>query len=70
MDNIKAMNMFLTLGKLTNQNETREDKLKYQERIVFATMRASIPEWEPPSNWYELSIEDREKRIKQLETIK
>ena len=70
MDNIKAMNMFLTLGKLTNQNETREDKLKYQERIVFATMRASIPDWQPPSDWYELPIEEREERIKKLKTIK
>tara|TARA_R110002051_G_scaffold308279_1_gene379838 strand:- start:545 stop:754 length:210 start_codon:yes stop_codon:yes gene_type:complete len=69
MDNIKAMNMFLTLGKLTNENETREDKLKYKERIVFATMKASIPEWQIPDDWYELSIEEREKRIKLLEKI-
>ena len=69
MDNIKAMNMFLTLGKLTNENKTREDKLKYKERIVFATMKASIPEWQIPDDWYELSIEEREKRIKLLEKI-
>ena len=70
MDNIKAMNMFLALGELTNEKETREDKLKYQERIVFATMRANIPDWQPPSDWYELPIEEREERIKKLKTIK
>jgi hypothetical protein len=70
MDSIKAMKMFLAMGELTNQKETKEDKLKYQERIVFATMKASIPDWEPPSNWYKLSIEEREKRIKKLKTIK
>ena len=69
MDNIKGMNMFLALGKLTNQKESRENQLKYQERIVFATMRASVPGWEPPKDWYELSIEEREKRIKLLQTI-
>ena len=69
MDNIKGMNMFLALGKLTNQKESRENQLKYQERIVFATMRASVPDWEPPKDWYELSIEEREKRIKLLQTI-
>ena len=70
MDNINAMNMFLTLGELTNEKETREDKLKYQERIVFATMRASIPDWKPPSDWYNLPIEEREKRINNLKQIK
>ncbi len=70
MDNIKAMNMFLALGELTNEKETRENKLKYQEKIVFATMRASIPDWQPPSDWYKLTIEEREERIKKLKTIK
>jgi len=70
MDNTKMMKMFLAMGELTNENETREDKLKYQERIVFATMRGSIPDWKPPSDWYELPIEEREKRINNLKQIK
>ena len=69
MDNINAMKMFLIMGELTGANESREDKLKYQERIVFATMRANIPEWEPPSDWYKLSIEERETRLEKLKTI-
>ena len=70
MDNIKSMNMFLAMGELMSQKETREDKLKYQERIVFATMRASIPEWQPPSDWDNLPIEEKEKRINNLKKIK
>tara|TARA_R110000824_G_scaffold53382_3_gene147862 strand:+ start:518 stop:730 length:213 start_codon:yes stop_codon:yes gene_type:complete len=70
MDNIKAMKMFLAMGGIMNQKESREDKLKYKERIVFATMRASIPEWQPPSDWDELPIEERETRLTNLEQIK
>jgi hypothetical protein len=69
MDNINAMKMFLLMGELTGQKESREDKLKYQERIVFATMKASIPDWEPPSDWYELSLDEREDRLDKLRMI-
>lgn len=69
MDNINAMKMFLIMGELTGANESREDKLKYQERIVFATMKASIPDWEPPSDWYELSLDEREDRLDKLRMI-
>ena len=65
MDNFGMMKMFLTLGDLTNEG-SREEKVKYDERIVFATMRSMIPDWEPPSNWYDLPIEERENRLKKL----
>ena len=67
---IDAMKMFLAMGEMTGQNQTREQKLKYQERIVFATMRANVIGWEPPSDWNELPIEEREERIKLLKKIK
>lgn len=69
MDNINAMKMFLIMGDLVKKELSREDRLKYQERIVFATMKASIPDWEPPSDWYKLSIEERETRLEKLKTI-
>lgn len=69
MDNINAMKMFLLMGDLIDQEESREDRLKYQERIVFATMKASIPDWEPPSDWYELSLDERENRLDKLRMI-
>jgi hypothetical protein len=67
---IDAMKMFMAMGDLTSQNQTREEKLKFQERIVFATMRANIPEWQPPSDWNDLSVEVKEETIKLLKTIK
>jgi len=63
----KLMKMILAMGDMTNQNETREDKLKFKERIVFARMKASIPDWNPPDDWYDLSLKEREKRINKIE---
>ena len=65
MDNTQIMKMFLIMGDLTSQKETREDKLKYQERIVIAT-----PEIIKPSDWDKLTIEEKEKRINNLKQIK
>lgn len=67
---LNAMKMFMAMGEMTSQNQTREQKLKYQERIVFATMRAQIPGWNPPADWESLSIEVKEERINKLKTIK
>ena len=66
MSNIDFMKMFLVLGDITKGEQTREDKLKYDEKIVFATMRSMIPDWEKPSDWDSLSIDEREKRISKL----
>ena len=43
--------------------------VKYQERIAFATMRASIPDWQPPSNWNTLSNAEKHKRLKKLKSV-
>lgn len=68
-DSLNFMSAFLKLGNLTNQNESKEDKLKYKERIVFATMRANIPNWEKPNNWDTLPVNERLERLNKLETI-
>lgn len=68
-DSLNFMSAFLKLGNLTNQNESEEDKLKYKERIVFATMKANIPNWQKPNNWDSLPINERLKRLNKLETI-
>jgi hypothetical protein len=68
MSKLNAMKIFLSMGDITNEG-SREDKLKYQERIVFATMKSSIPGWQPPSDWYELSLDEREDRIDKLRMI-
>jgi hypothetical protein len=64
------MSAFLKLGNLTNQNESEEDKLKYKERIVFATMKANIPNWQKPNDWDTLPVKERLKRLNKLETLK
>ena len=63
MDNVNLMKMFLAMGEITQQ--TKEEKLAYKERIVFAT-----PGIIKPSNWESLSLEEREKRIDNLNEIK
>ena len=51
----------MLLGDLaTKQGEEMSHMaVKYQERIAFATMRASIPNWQPPSNWNSLTNEEK-----------
>ena len=69
MDKLNAMKTFLILGDLTNKKETIADKVKYKERIVFATMRSIIPQWEKPSDWETLTDQEKLKRLTKLEQI-
>ena len=32
-----------------------DEHVKYKERIAFSTMRASIPDWQPPKDWNSLT---------------
>jgi hypothetical protein len=71
MNNINMMKAFMLLGDLsTKQGEELSDMaVKYQEKIAFATMRASIPDWQPPSNWNTLSNAEKLKRLKKLKSV-
>ena len=62
METTNMMKMFLALGGLTAQ--TMEEKVKYKERIVFAT-----PGIIKPNNWEELSMEEKLRRLNKLETV-
>ena len=57
MNNIQAMKAFMLLGDLSTKqgDELSDIAVKYKERIAFATMRASIPDWQPPSDWDSLT---------------
>jgi len=57
MNNIEIMKAFMLLGDLSTKqgNELSDEAVAYKERIAFATMRASIPNWQPPKNWNELN---------------
>jgi hypothetical protein len=59
MDKIDFMKMFLQMGSMTNQTE--QEALAFQERIIFATDGVIKPE-----NWGELSFEERQKRMNKL----
>ena len=65
------MKAFMLLGDLsTKQGEELSDiAVKYQEKIAFASMRASIPDWQPPSNWNQLSNAEKHKRLKNLKSV-
>lgn len=67
---INAMKMFLALGDLTStENATIESKVEYKQRIVFATMKNLIPDWQPPSNWDILTDEDKLEILQKLEKV-
>ena len=69
MEKFNAMKAFLLLGELSNGEQTTAQKVKYKERIVFATMRSEIHNWEPPSDWDELSDEVKLERLEKIEQI-
>ena len=68
MDKLGFMKAFLMLGDLEVKTPLNE-KVKYKERIVFATMRSLIPQWEKPSNWDDLSDEIKFERLEKLQTM-
>ena len=61
----------MLLGDLdTKQEDKLRDKaIAYKERIVFSTMRASIPDWQPPSNWNSLTNKEKLKRLDKLQSV-
>jgi hypothetical protein len=71
MNNIGIMQAFMLLGDLdTKQEDKLSDKaIAYKERIVFSTMRASIPDWQPPSNWNSLTNEEKLNRLDKLKSV-
>ena len=65
-----SMNAFLVLVDIiTSKDETLKDRVAYKERIVFATMRNLIPQWEQPSDWNELTDEKKMERLEKIEEI-
>lgn len=69
MDKFNAMKSFLVLGDLMNNDKTTlKDKVKYKEKIVFATMRSMIPQWEPPKDWSTITDEQKLERLTKIET--
>ena len=61
----------MVLGDLMTKegNELSDEAVKYKERIAFATMRASIPDWQPPSDWNSLTNEQKLDRLNKLQSV-
>ena len=59
MDKIDFMKMFLQMGSMTNQTE--QEALAFQERIVFATEGVI-----KPKDWDSLPFAERKERMNQL----
>ena len=71
MNNIEAMKVFMLLGDLSTKpgDELSDTAVKYKEKIAFATMRASIPDWQPPSNWNNLTNKQKLDRLNKLKSV-
>ena len=65
MNTLKFAKAFMMLSDMTA--ETEEQKAKTKERIVFATMRHHIPDWQPPNNWNSLTAAERLKRLEHIQ---
>ena len=71
MNNIQAMKAFMLLGDLSTKqgNELSDEAVAYKERIAFATMKASIPDWQPPKDWNNLNNEQKLDRLNKIQEI-
>ena len=69
MNNLNGMmKAFLMLSDLENDNI--KDKVKSKQRIVFATMKAQILDWHPPSDWETLTDQEKLERLELMQKIK
>ena len=61
----------MLLGDLSTEqeNELSDEAVDYKERIAFATIRASIPGWQPPKNWNELTNKQKLDRLNKIQAI-
>ena len=67
---LRSMKAFLLMGDLINdKKEDTAQAVKYKERIVFATMKSKIPNWEPPSDWGRLNDSEKLERLTKIQTL-
>lgn len=66
---LNMMKAFLMLGDLSTKKESVADRIAYKEKIVFATMKSQIPNWEKPSDWDTLPNTEKLKRLNNLQKV-
>ena len=69
MNNIGIMQAFMLLGDMPREDRLSDKAVAYKEKIAFATMRASIPNWQPPSNWNSLTNKQKLDRLDKLQSV-
>lgn len=62
------MKGFLVLGDM-DKDTSQTKSVEYKEKIIFATMRSLIPNWEKPFNWDDKTIEEKELLLKQVQDL-
>ena len=60
---LKMLKVFNFMGDIVSENETISDKVKRKERLVFATLRNKIPDWQEPNDWKRLNDTDKLERL-------
>ena len=66
---LNSMKAFLMLGDLMSKKGDTADAVKYKEKIVFATMRNKIPNWQKPNDWDCLNDAEKLERLNKIQTI-
>ena len=66
---LNSMKAFLMLGDLMGKKGDTADAVKYKEKIVFATMRNKIPNWQKPNDWDCLNDAEKLERLNKIQTI-
>jgi hypothetical protein len=66
---LNSMKAFLMLGDLMSEKQDTADAVKYKEKIVFATMRNKIPNWQKPNDWDCLNDAEKLERLNKIQTI-
>ena len=59
----------MLLGDMPHEDRLSDKAVAYKERIAFSTMRASIPNWQPPSDWNSLTNEQKLERLDKLQSV-
>ena len=69
MSKTGMMSAFLMMGDLESSEKPLKERVAYKQRIVFATMRSSIPDWQPPSDWETITDEDKMSRLTKIQEM-
>ena len=67
MDTLKFASAFMMLSDMTADSD--KAKLQTKQRIVFATMKHFIPDWQPPKDWDKLSTATKLDRLDKIQEV-